>query len=135
MFLLDTNVISQIVKSRPNKGAIHWLKQTDPAELRLSVVTLGEIVKGYAALRRREPDRAERLADWCAQLENEYANRILNFDAQAAHQWGEIAAAFPNIKTEDAMIASIALVNSVTLVTHNISDFVDLKLSLINPFN
>lgn len=135
MFLLDTNVISQIVKSRPNEGAIRWLKQADPAELRLSVVTLGEIVKGYAALRRREPDRAQRFADWCFQLESEYANRILDFDGRAAHQWGEVAAAFPNIKTEDAMIASIALVNGLTLVTHNVSDFADLRLPLINPFD
>lgn len=134
MFLLDTNVVSETIKRRPNPGVTQWLDQADTAELWLCAITIGELTKGIALLRKRESERAKQLLNWRAKLETAYLERILPFDTQAAHQWGEMRANFPSMSLEDSIIASIAQVRGLTIVTRNTRDFAATGLPLIDPF-
>jgi predicted nucleic acid-binding protein len=134
MFLLDTNVVSETIKRRPNPGVTQWLDQTDTAGLWLCTITIGEITKGIALLRKREPERAKQLLNWRTKLEAAYTDRILPFDTQTSHQWGEIRAGFPSMSLEDSIIASIAQVRGLTIVTRNTRDFAATGLPIVNPF-
>jgi predicted nucleic acid-binding protein len=134
MFLLDTNVVSETIKRRPNPGVTQWLDQTDTAGLWLCTITIGEITKGIALLRKREPERAKQLLNWRTKLETAYTDRILPFDMQTSHQWGEIRASFPSMSLEDSIIASIAQVRGLTIVTRNTRDFAATGLPIVNPF-
>jgi predicted nucleic acid-binding protein len=134
MFLLDTNVVSETIKRRPNPGVTQWLDQTDTAGLWLCTITIGEITKGIALLRKREPERAKQLLNWRTKLEAAYTDRILPFDTQTSHQWGEIRASFPSMSLEDSIIASIAQVRGLTIVTRNTRDFAATGLPIVNPF-
>ncbi len=135
MFLLDTNVVSETAKRRPNVGVINWIEGTGTENLWICAITVGEIVKGIARLRQIDPLRANQLMNWWTILEAAYTDRILPFDAAIARRWGELRAGNPNMSVEDSLIASISLAKGFTLVTRNIRDFAPAGVPLINPFD
>jgi predicted nucleic acid-binding protein len=136
-FLLDTNLISEWVKPQPNPGAITWLAGIDEDRVFLSVVTLAELRSGVERLVAGA--RRARLEHWLVEgLPARFEHRIMPIDAPIADLWGRIIqrglAAGRLIGATDGFIAATAARHSLTLVTHNTSDFDPLGLSLLDPW-
>jgi predicted nucleic acid-binding protein len=136
-YLLDTNVISELIARHPNKRVIHWLDQLDPASIYLSSITIGELRKGIE--KTADPSRKETLRKWLTEeLLVRFEPRILVPDVPVMLSWGELVGRLERIgrplAAMDSLIAAIALANACTLVTRNGADFRDTGLSVINPW-
>jgi len=131
MYLVDTNVLSEARRGRPEAG--DWLRSVDPDQVFLSVVTLGEIMKGICQKTRTDAAAAGALHRWLEGLRVDHARRILPVSDEIALEWGRIAAIRPR-NMADALIAATAIAHRKTLVTRNIVDFKDLDLPLIDPW-
>ena len=136
MFLLDTNVISELRRGpRCDAGVAHWYGNVADEELRLSVLTLGEIRKGVELSRlRQDAQQADVLELWLHAVMSRFADRILPIDAAVADAWGRLYR-IRNIPVIDGLLAATAKVNDLTLVTRNIDDVRDLGVDLLNPFS
>jgi toxin FitB len=132
MYLVDTNVLSEARRGRPE--ARDWLRSVDPETVFLSVVTLGEIMKGIAQKSRSDAPAAASLHRWLEQLRVDHARRILPVSDEVALEWGRIAAMRPRDMAE-GLIAATATVHHKTLVTRNVVDFRDLGVAVIDPWN
>ena len=134
MFLLDTNVVSEIRKGDHCQTRVAaWFDGVGDADLYISVLTAGEIRKGIESVRPRDPRQAARLERWLAELERFYVERILPVDARVADAWGRICA-HRSVPTVDSLLAATAMVHDMTLVTRNTSDVDGLGASVLNPF-
>jgi predicted nucleic acid-binding protein len=136
-FLLDTNVVSELVAAAPARQVLRWMVAQVPAKLFLSVITLGEIAKGGARLDAGR--RRDRLARWLAEdLPAQFEDRLLPFDQAMAIRWGEMMAESANRARPrpavDLQIAATAGHLGLGLVTRNIADFEGLGLDLIHPW-
>jgi toxin FitB len=131
-FLLDTNVVSEIRRGRDRRVRA-WSEQAEDIDLRLSVMTLGEIRKGIELLRVRDPAQADVFAGWLGDLYTTFADRILPIDAPVADEWGRLNAVTPR-NTIDSLIAATARVHDLTVVTRNTSDFEGCGVRLLNPW-
>lgn len=133
MYLLDTNVISEIIKKSPDKCVIAWLMSIDSQKFSISVLTLGEIRKGIEKL--QDVSRKQKITNWLENdLVNRFYGRIINIDAGIADKWGYITS-IRNIPAIDGLIAASAIVHNHKLVTRNIKDFDGISnLEIINPW-
>jgi len=131
MYLVDTNVISEA--RRGTTEALTWLRSVDPAAVFLSVITLGEIMRGIALKRRGDPAQATVLTVWLERLRQEHASRILPVDDRVALEWGRLAA-MRSRGMADGLIAATAAVHGKIIVTRNVADFIDTGLAVINPW-
>ena len=131
MYLIDTNVISEA--RRGSAEATRWLRSADPHALYLSVITLGEIMRGVALRQRADPRAAARLAEWLQKLRHDHASRILGVTDQIALEWGRLAALRPR-GDADGLIAATAIVHDLIIVTRNVVDFDDTGATVINPW-
>ncbi len=136
-FLLDTNVISELVKPRPEPAVVRWVEESDENLLYLSVLTLGEIRKGVAAL----PQSARRveLEAWLeSDLRLRFSKRILAIDEDIADRWGILAGQAQKDGRElpviDGLLAATAIHHNLTLVTRNTSDIASTGTLLFNPW-
>jgi predicted nucleic acid-binding protein len=132
-YLLDTNILSETRKKRPDENVVAFVSSVHPSSLYLSVLTLGELRKGVAQRRRADPAAADSLAGWVDGLEFGFADRILGIDAATARLWGELSAQRPR-PVIDTLLAATAIVHELTLVTRNTIDVQDLDVKLHNPF-
>jgi len=137
-YLLDTNVISELMKPRPARSVADWIVATPEELLFLSVITIGEIRKGIDLLDESEPKRGV-LQSWLDHdLRIRFAGRLLPFDEWAAERWGQIEALARRQKvtlsTIDAQLAATALHHGLTLVTRNVSDVRLTGAPLFNPW-
>ena len=131
MYLIDTNVLSEARRGRPE--ARDWLRSVDPNQVFLSVVTLGEIMKGISQKTRTDAAAAVSLHRWLEQLRVDHARRILPISDEVALEWGRIAATRPR-DMADALIAATAAVHRKTVVTRNVRDFQPFDVQILNPF-
>lgn len=136
-FLLDTNVVSEWVRPRPDSGVIAWLAEVDEDQAFLSVVTLAELRRGIARMARGR--RRTQLDEWLHRdLPLRFENRILPIDSQVALIWGDIVsereAEGRPITVMDAFIAATARTYNLTLVTRNTSDFAGSVTAIANPW-
>ena len=136
-FLLDTNIISELVKPNPEPGVATWMEDTDESLLYLSVLTLGEIRRGIATLpqsRRRATLEAWLDKDLCARFEG----RILPVDLDVADRWGLLTAAARNtgkvLPVIDGLLAATALEHNLTLVTRDTGQIPSLGIAVFNPW-
>jgi predicted nucleic acid-binding protein len=136
-FLLDTNVISEWVKRRPDPGVIAWVADVDEDRVFLSVVTLAELRYGIARL--ADGGRRRRLDAWLRdELPLRFEGRLLSVDEAIADRWGEVVArreaAGRPIGVMDAFIAATANIHALKLVTRNKSDFESAANEIVNPW-
>ena len=131
--LLDTNVVSETRKARPAPAVAAWHAAAAPGTLFVSVLTLGELDKGIARLRRRDPGGAAALAAWREGLETLFADRLLPIDAAVAARWGALNAA-RDLPVIDSLLAATALVHDLTLVTRNLGDVTGTGVRVVDPW-
>jgi len=132
-FLLDTCVLSETRRRRPDAGVVQFLTEADAAQIYLSVLTIGEVRKGIAKKRLTDAEAADQIAAWAQRIETDFADRVLGVDVAAARLWGDLSvrARTPVI---DTLIAATALVHGLTVVTRNVRDFVTSGAPLLNPW-
>jgi toxin FitB len=136
-FLLDTNVPSELIRVRPEPHVAEWIEAADDAQLFVSVVTIGELRKGFTIV--RESRRRAFLEDW---LQDEllpwFEGRILPVTQAIANRWGildgECQLRGTPLNTADGMIAATAIEHNLTLVTRNVKDFAGLGVTVFNPW-
>jgi hypothetical protein len=131
MYLVDTNVLSEARRGRLE--ARDWLRSVDPDQVFLSVVTLGEIMKGISQKTRSDAAAAISLHRWLEQLRVDHARRILPISDEVALEWGRMAAVRPR-DMADTLIAATAAVHRKILVTRNVADFNDLGVPIVDPW-
>lgn len=132
--LLDTNIISESRKVRPDPGVIAFLASARSEELFISVLTLGEFRKGVKAKRLRDPSAADNLQNWADLIETKFTDRILPVDRAIARLWGELSAG-RSLPVIDTLVAATAIVHGLTLVTRNTRDVEVTGVALINPWS
>lgn len=136
-YLLDTNVISELVAKRPNGQVVEWIDSLDSGSVYLSVVTIGELQRGVEKL---PPSRRKaQLHAWLADdLLLRFSGRILVLDVAAMRAWGELTARMERAGTSlpaiAALIAALALQHQCVLATRNTADFAASGVDMVNPW-
>lgn len=133
MYLLDTNVISELRKPRPHAAVIDWLAPVREEDLHLCAVTIGEIQAGIEITREQDPAKASEIESWLNMLAGSW--NVLPMDAAAFRAWVRLMHRQPDSLYEDAMIAATAMAHGLTVVTRNTRNFARLKIATINPFD
>jgi predicted nucleic acid-binding protein len=132
MYLLDTNVVSELRRQKPHGAVVAWIQSVDDKDLYLSAVTLAEIQAGIEITREQDAQRAIELEEWLDKVATTY--NILNLDGDAFRTWAKLMHKKSDTLYEDAMIAAIAKVNKLIVVTRNVTDFDAFGVKLLNPF-
>jgi toxin FitB len=132
MYLLDTNVVSELRRPRPHGAVAAWLESVSNEHLHLSAVTVGEIQSGIEITRERDRDKAAEIEAWLEQVAGAY--NVLAMDARTFRMWARLMHRKSDRLIEDAMIAATAAVHGLTVVTRNVSDFDGFGVRTFNPF-
>ncbi len=138
MYLLDTCVLSEVVRPNPDENVISWMESfSDSVRLHLSSITIGELQKGISKLGKTA--KAKRLQRWLDEdVQDWFAGRIIPFDGDCAAVWGARTAECDRNgcprPTLDAMIAATAIAKNLTLVTRNVSDMEGMGVDVLNPW-
>ncbi len=133
MYLLDTNVVSELRRRRPHGAVLNWITEAPAEQLFLSAVTVGEIQAGIEITREQDSAKAEELEAW---LDRVLATcGVLPMDASAFREWARLMHRRSDTIAEDDMIAATAIVHRLTVVTRNVRDFSQLGVKLHNPFS
>jgi predicted nucleic acid-binding protein len=133
-YLLDTNVLSELVRSKPNPAVVSWVDGVPDDSLFISVLTIGEIRKGVESM--PVAVRKEKLRVWLEHtLPDWFENRVLNIDEGVAEKWGRmLAEAGRPVPAIDSLLAATALHHDLRMVTRNAQDFIFPGLEVINPW-
>ena len=132
MYLLDTNVVSELRKAKPHGAVIRWIKDVPESELHLSAVTIGEIQAGIEMTRTQDPAKAIELESWLDLVSTSF--NVIPMDAPAFRACARLMHRSSRVLFEDAMIAATARVHRLTIATRNVADFKSFEVPLTNPF-
>lgn len=132
-YLVDTNVLSEGRKPRPNRHVRAWFDSVSESSLFLSVLVVGEIRRGVEGIRRRDPRQAQAFEAWLEELRRSFTDRLLPVSVEVAEEWGRLNVPNP-IPAIDGLLAATARVNGLTLVTRNVADLRATGVRLLNPF-
>jgi predicted nucleic acid-binding protein len=137
-YLIDTCVLSELVKKMPSEAVMQWFNQRQPDELFLSSISIAEIKKGLYKIRSVQPERFQTLMQWLRKLEIKFAGRVLPMTDEVLEEWAEISA-FAELQGRklavmDSLIAATAHHHKLALVTRNVEDFKSTSLEIINPY-
>lgn len=136
-FLLDTNVLSELIKPEPDRNVVHWIDDTEETILYLSVLTFGEIRRG---IERLKPGRRRaRLESWLAvDLRLRFQDRVLSISEGIAERWGALSAAAAKkgrpLPVIDGLLAATALHHDLMVVTRNDTDVRGTGVPTLNPW-
>jgi toxin FitB len=133
-YLLDTNVLSELRKRRPDPHVLAWYATVTSAEIFISALTTGEIRLGVERLRRKDSVQADHLEYWLRGLQATYSDHIVNVDSRIAEEWGRLNARDP-LPVIDSLLAASAQTRGWTLVTRNARDLERSGVALLNPFD
>ncbi len=132
MYLLDTNVLSELRKPKPHGGVVQWVRSVADADLHISAVTVGEIQAGIEITREQDQAKAGEIEAWLGQVC--VTHNVVPMDARVAREWARLMHRASDTLIEDAMIAATARVHALTVVTRNVRDFRTFGVSLFDPF-
>ncbi len=133
MFLLDTNIVSELRRRKPHGAVLNWIADVPADQLFLSAVTVGEIQAGIEITREQDAAKARELEAWLDQVVASYG--ILPMDGAAFREWARLKHRKSDTLIEDAMIAATAIIHELTVATRNTRDFRDIGVNLVNPFD
>lgn len=132
MYLLDTNVLSELRRPKPHGAVIAWLRSVDDRLLHLSAVTLGEIQIGIEITREHDAERAAQIEAWADYVLETW--NVLPMDGAVFRLWAKLMRGKSNELIADAMIAATAKLHGLTVVTRNVKDFTKFEVEMLNPF-
>jgi hypothetical protein len=132
MYLLDTNVISELRKPKPHAGVVAWVAAAEEALLFLSAVTIAEIQAGIEVTRDQDAPKADEIEAWLDLVSSTY--NVLPMDAATFRTWAKLMHRRSDTQYENAMIAATARVHDLTVVTRNVGDFRPFDVKVLNPF-
>lgn len=133
MYLLDTNVVSELRKPKPHGAVVQWLHEAADADLYISAVTIGEIQAGIELTREQDQAKAAEIEPWLELVAGSF--NVVPMDANAFRIWARLMHGASDTLYEDAMIAATAKLHKFTVVTRNVADFKHFGVSVFNPFN
>lgn len=133
MYLLDTNIISELRRLKPHGAVVAWVQSIEDKDLYLSAVTVGEIQAGIEITREQDISKALQIEQWLDQVAETY--NVLAMDSTVFRQWARLMHRTSDTLYEDAMIAATAKVHHLTVVTRNVADFKSFGVKLLNPFD
>lgn len=133
MFLLDTDAVSELEKSRIDPGFLAWLEEVDWLDLHLSVISLGELWQGIAELPHGRKRRA--LEGMFDLIPDRFHNRVIPIDSSIAIKFGEIQAESGPLPSLDTLIAATAMTRRLTLITHNVKDMSHTGAAILDPWS
>lgn len=135
-YLLDTCVISELIRQKPDNKVLSWMNERSENDLYISVLTLGEIRRGITKL--SDQAKKSKLLDWYIELENRFSSRIIPVDIKIAEEWGGIQGELDKtgnpMSVIDGLLAVTALVHNLVVVTRNTSDFHIQAVEILNPW-
>jgi predicted nucleic acid-binding protein len=132
MYLLDTNVISELRRPKPHPGVVTWLEGIGADAIFVSAVTIGELQIGVENIREQDSERAKHVELWVDDVTTHY--NVLPMDVPSFRRWAQLIRGQPRDVIADAMIAATAIVHNLTVVTRNVRDFARFDVAIINPF-
>jgi predicted nucleic acid-binding protein len=132
LYLLDTNVVSELRRPKPHGAVVAWLKDVPNEQLYLSAITLGELQAGVEITREQDVDKAAEIDSWIDRVA-ESAN-VLPMDGASFRAWARLMHRQSDTLVEDAMIAATAFVHNLIVVTRNVRDFKALGANTLDPF-
>ncbi|MEJ1339483.1 MAG: type II toxin-antitoxin system VapC family toxin [Candidatus Sedimenticola sp. (ex Thyasira tokunagai)] len=137
MYLLDTNVISELRKAKTtkaDKNVVTWAESVSATRLFLSVITILELETGILLVERRDPRQGAMLRSWInTHVLPAFSDRILVVDTAVAQRCGKLHVPDPR-SDRDAIIAATAMVHDMTVVTRNVDDFISTSVDILNPW-
>ncbi len=132
MFLLDTNVVSELRKPKPHGGVVAWVSANDTTSLYLSAMTIAELQRGVEMTREQDAGKANEIETWLEQLM--FTGQVLAMDAAVCREWARLMHRRSDTLVEDAFIAATARVHRLVVATRNVRDFKTLGVETLNPF-
>lgn len=132
MYLLDTNVISELRKPRPHGAVVAWVERASNEDLHLSAVTLGELQSGVEITRDQDPEKAGEIESWVDLVGASW--NVLPVDARTFRTWATIMHRRSDDLLIDGLLAATAIVHDLVVVTRNIRDFAPFEVDTLNPF-
>jgi toxin FitB len=132
MYLLDTNVVSELRKPKPHGAVLQWIRDVADVDLHVSAVTIGEIQAGIELTRRQDETKANELEQWLELVASSF--NVIAMDAAAFRLWARLMHRASDTIYEDAMIAATAKLHKLTVVTRNTADFKGFGVTVLNPF-
>jgi hypothetical protein len=133
MYLLDTNVVSELRKPKPHGAVVQWIHNVAEADLHISAVTIGEIQAGIEVTREQDESKAAEIEQWLDLVAASF--NVVPMDGAAFRVLARLMHRSSDTLYEDAMIAAIAKVHKYTLVTRNVTDFKHFGVAVLNPFS
>ena len=133
VYLLDTNVVSELRRPRPHGAVIAWLHTVPDSDLYVSAVTIGELQAGVEITREQDAEKAAEIEFWLEQVAETY--NVLAMDARTFRSWARLMHRQSEHPIEDAMIAATAKSHDLTVVTRNVRDYARLGVRTFNPFS
>jgi len=132
VYVLDTNVLSELRKGRPHGAVVAWMGSIAPSDIFVTAVTMGEIQAGVELTRRRDQVKANEIEAWADMIEQTF--NVLPVTGPAFRIWARLMLGQSDDLSEDAMIAAVAMTHEFAVVTRNVRDFKGFGVEVVNPF-